>query len=503
MAWLRTSRRLPPGAGDGVNRFLRALWEVRPDLQAQFPDLEGDDGPLLIEWAWRWGTVYDQLPQELLPARPDQAALARPLEAPPRLVRRYGVNVVGLLERELGLGEAARHLVAALDAAHVPVMPIEARSVRSPARPSAAGSALEVDDAVFDISLLCLNGPTIDDFVHEAGPEFFSRRFTAAVWFWEVGVPPASWFEHAHLLDEIWVTTEFMAESLRPAAPVPVVVVPQPVDVRPAAPFDWSTYGIGAGTFVFLFVFDFNSDLKRKNPEGLMVAYSKAFPDDGATALVLKSMNVHTHSVQHERLRLAASRRTDIHFIDEQLEPADRDSLIASCGCYVSLHRSEGFGLTLAEAMLHGRPVVASRHGGNLDFMTDANSLLVDVLPTKVGPDSVYPSDGSWAEPDLDDAARCMRAVVSDPASARARAEIAIADVRARHDPLVVGQRLHSEISRIRSLLDERGTPPAVPLLNGRAAAAAGTALAEARRLRARVADLEAQVRRLAEPPTP
>jgi glycosyltransferase involved in cell wall biosynthesis len=502
VTWLRTSVPLLPGAGHGVNRFLAALWDVRPDLQAQFPDLDGDDGPLLIEWAWRWGVVNDHLPAHVLPPRPDPSVLTRPVDAPPRPSHPDGVNVVGLLERELGLGEAARHLVAALDAVGVPVLPIEARSIVSPVRPSAAGYALDARDAVHDITILCLNGPMIDVFVDEAGSEFFTRRFTVAVWFWEVGAPPPSWFDHAHLLDEIWVATAFMADALRPVAPVPVVVMPQAVEAHAAAPLDWGGFGVDPEAFVFLYMFDHSSDLKRKNPEGLIAAYIDAFPDDGKTALVLKSLNAHKHPANRDLLRVAASRRSDIHVIDEQMEPGDRDALVAACDCYVSLHRSEGFGLTLAEAMLHGRPVIATRYGGTLEFMDDANSLLVDVQPTAVGPGSVYPGDGTWAEPDLDHAARCMRAAVADPAAARTRAATAKADVLARHSPAAVGQRLRTEITRIHSLLDERGSPAKLPEGRRRAAEAAGLALAEARRHRARVAELEVQIRTLGGTPS-
>lgn len=496
LEWCRAPDPSLSGARHGVGRLLRDVWSVRPDLAAHLPDLDGEDGPLLIEWAWRFGVEFDGMPAALLPPRPPASALGRALEDPPTPTRTVrAVNVVGLLERELGLGEAARNLVLALDAADVPVLPIEARCIQGARyRADAAGSALELADATFPVNVVCLNGDAFAHVVEVEGADRFAERPTVGLWFWEVGPPPSSWFEQIHLLDEVWVASTFVAEQIAPSVPVPVAVVPQPLVVSPAAPLDRAGYGIDPDAFVFLFVFDFNSDLERKNPLGLIEAYVRAFPTTGAANLVLKSINGENHPRARDLVRLAASRRPDIRLIEGALPVAERDALLAGCDCYVSLHRSEGFGLTMAEAMAHGRPVIATRYGGNVDFMDDDTAWLVDGVVAEVGDGSVYAGSGSWLDPDLDRAAAAMREVAlgGDGVAARARA----GQERVARDlsPVAIGSKLVALLERQWAAVDGRPDDPRLGVDARRAAATVSTALAQVRAYRRRVDELTARL---------
>ena len=131
--------------------------------------------------------------------------------------------------------------------------------------------------------------------------------------------------------------------------------------------------------FLFLFVFDFFSILERKNPLGLIDAFTRAFrPDEGPT-LVIKTINGERRLTDLERLRAAAAGRRDILIVDEYYSAEQKNALMGLCDCYVSLHRSEGLGLTMAEAMALGKPVIATGYSGNLDFMTPENSYLVEL----------------------------------------------------------------------------------------------------------------------------
>ena len=90
-------------------------------------------------------------------------------------------------------------------------------------------------------------------------------------------------------------------------------------------------------------------------------------------------------------------------------------SLLSECQTYISLHRSEGYGLTLAEAMSLGKPVIATAYSGNMDFMNERNSILVPYEMVTVGNDAFpYPEDSHWAQPDIDFAANAMRELSSD-----------------------------------------------------------------------------------------
>ena len=219
---------------------------------------------------------------------------------------------------------------------------------------------------------------------------------------------------------------------------MPVVVVPLPV-IAPdpgaaAVPFELPD------GFVFLFAFDFFSTLQRKNPLGLVEAFKRAFePGEGPT-LLLKTINAGFRPEARERLRYAIGDRDDIRIVDAMVEPAEMAALFRRADCYVSLHRAEGFGLTLAESMALGKPVIATGFSGNTDFMTPANAYLVDWRLTEVGPAAEhYPEEGTWAEPSLEHAAQLMREVYGDQAAAAERGARAAADVAAQLSPEAVG----------------------------------------------------------------
>ncbi|MBW3653001.1 MAG: tRNA glutamyl-Q(34) synthetase GluQRS, partial [Actinobacteria bacterium] len=157
------------------------------------------------------------------------------------------------------------------------------------------------------------------------------------------------------------------------------------------------------------------STLQRKNPLGLLEAFKRAFAPGEGPHLLLKSFNGDYKPERLVQLREAAGDRPDVHVVDQFVPEAERAALMAACDCYVSLHRSEGFGLTLGEAMALGKPVIGTGYSSNLDFMSSENSYLVRYEMTDVGPEGEnYPAEGRWAEPDLDHAAQLMREVWED-----------------------------------------------------------------------------------------
>jgi glycosyltransferase involved in cell wall biosynthesis len=185
--------------------------------------------------------------------------------------------------------------------------------------------------------------------------------------------------------------------------------------------------------FLFLFIFDYYSVNARKNPIGVVEAFKRAFPDGGPTLLV-KSINGNQRRDALARLEQAAAGRSDIRIHDGYLEPEKKDALVGTCDCYVSLHRSEGLGLTMAEAMSLAKPVIATGYSGNLTFMNEHNSYLVPYSMTTIPPGSdPYPPGVEWAEPDLDHAAELMRRVYERPDEARAVGERARRELLASH----------------------------------------------------------------------
>jgi SAM-dependent methyltransferase len=226
--------------------------------------------------------------------------------------------------------------------------------------------------------------------------------------------------------------------------------------------------------FCFLFVFDYRSVFKRKNPLGLVEAFCEAFEPGSGPSLVIKSICGDEFPAERAALAAAASRRPEIHLIEDMISAEEKNAMIASCDCYVSLHRSEGFGLTMAEAMYFGRPTIATAYSGNLDFMTAGNSYLVPHTMAEIGVDAnPYPPDGEWAEPDLGQAAKLMREVFEDRRGAAERGRRGAADIRRTHSLQAACERIQARAAeaRLQRLVGELRRPDAnrrSPGLTGR-----------------------------------
>jgi glycosyltransferase involved in cell wall biosynthesis len=238
----------------------------------------------------------------------------------------------------------------------------------------------------------------------------------------------------SYLVDELWVGSEHVKKTIEPAVARPVRTFPVPIRRPSAAPVSRSDLGLPADRFAFVFSFNFVSVFERKNPLGLVDAFSRAFAPGEGPILVIKTVNGGQFPRQFEQLHRAAGTNPDVFVIDKSLPAENYHGLVASCDAYASLHRAEGFGLTIAEAMALGKPAVATGYSGNLEFMNERNSYLVPSrlvpIPTGVEP---YVEGGFWAEPDLDAAAAALRQVVEDPGEATARAELASSEIERLH----------------------------------------------------------------------
>lgn len=384
-----------------------------------------------------------------------------------------GVNAAGFLRGGLGLGQAARLYVQALHEAGVPIR-TTTLDVNLPDVVGSDGRRAQVKTTDFadlhvegdlPFNLICVNAPELPAFHKDLGETFFEGRYTIGVWAWEVNAVPGSWDRAFGLVDEIWTYSRYVQEIFEQVSPIPVVRMPLPI-VAPPPGGDISGLRLADG-FTFLFLFDFYSTLARKNPLGLIEAFTRAFAPGEGPHLVLKS---HNGDFKPERMKLltdAIGDRPDIRLVDEFLAEADMAALMRRADCYVSLHRAEGFGLTLGETMALGKPVIATGFSANLDFMTEANSYLVRHTETQVGSEGEnYPEQGIWAEPDLDHAAELLRAVWTDQEEARRRGERGRRDIAREFSLEAVGEQARGRLKRLASV--QRRSKSA----NGRLAAA-------------------------------
>lgn len=362
------------------------------------------------------------------------------------------MRVAGYFQGVMGTGEHGRQLVNALRSQGVPVELITLRPDGPPEDeellPSLGGN--EEGQRFARFNLLCVNADMVPATAAGLGKEFFARRHTIGYWAWEVSAFPtqfASAFDH---LDEVWTGSKHVADAVSRSARRPVHVIPQPVSLDPASGSAPTPAGVPEG-FRFLFAFDYLSVFERKNPLAVIRAFERAFPTPSEAVLIIKALNAERDPTARERLWAAAA-RPDIHLIERRLTRAERDGLLNGADCYVSLHRAEGFGYTLAEAMWLGKPVIATGYSGNLDFMTAENSYLVDygLVPIGSGNDP-YPPDGVWAEPDVEHAARLMRQVFEHRDEAHTRGALAAQDIPRTHGPEAAGRAMVERLNTLAS----------------------------------------------------
>jgi glycosyltransferase involved in cell wall biosynthesis/SAM-dependent methyltransferase len=421
-----------------INRYATALWESRQDLRDVFPDIEGASAIAYLEWMRNFGDETGMSVDLLLgPAEPNGdgpgAETGGSGEEEESSGPRSGVNVVGYISSERGVGEAARQIISALEVRGIPAAPIDTPA--DPAEIKHVLTGIADSEHPYDFNLICVNADMLPAVAGALGQRFFIGHRTAGLWFWEISTFPEQWFTSFQHLDEVWVASEFIAEALRPVSPIPVQTMRVPV--TPAEPEDLSRSELNMPEgFTFLFVFDYRSVFRRKNPLGLVEAFCQAFEPGEGPSLVIKSIFGEEFPAHSEQLRQAVADRPEIHLIEDNISAAAKNAMVASCDCYVSLHRSEGLGLTMAEAMYFGKPVIATAYSGNLDFMSAENSFLVPFEEVPIGEDAnPYPPDGEWAEPDLEYAAETMRAVFRDRAAREERGRRGAADIRLTHSP--------------------------------------------------------------------
>jgi glycosyltransferase involved in cell wall biosynthesis len=439
--WLRE---VPADSLRRIPRYLDVLWESRYDLKVSYPDVAVGEVDDYLEWVSRSGFDEAPLVRFLGTSGPPAARGAHIVDLGRQ---RGGVDLIGYFRAELGVGEAGRLLRMGLGAAAIPTDTIPCTG--TPSRQDHPFEASGV--ARYDTVILAVNADQFGAVRHEFGGPFFDHRYVIGQWFWEIEQFPKLYHPAFKWLHEVWVATDHMRSALTATnPPVPVQLMPLPLLAPPVDPsIDRSFFGLD-DRFMFLFNFDMFSVVQRKNPAGVIDAFTRAFAPGEGPVLVIKSING-THRLEElERLRWSCRGRSDIVIIDEYFDAMTSAALTALCDCYVSLHRAEGLGLTMSEAMALGKPVIATAYSGNLDFMTPETARLVPWEPVEIGLGAdPYPPDATWAEPDLDVAARHMRDVYDDPTAAADLGRAAQRDLVARFSPEVVGARMKQRLDKI------------------------------------------------------
>jgi GT2 family glycosyltransferase/glycosyltransferase involved in cell wall biosynthesis len=467
-----------------VTRFMYYIWQSRPDLKRAF-DLRDKASRLeyckwfLLEASREYGLSAEAYPDDLLarlaacggvladkarsvsdeknrPAlRPaidlSRGVVAHDQESPPSA---DGANLVGYFRGEFGLGELSRMVARAFDAVQIPFSVVDYREVGLHGSADNSIEHLIRGSRRFKVNVLNINADILPTLYFKFGESFFSGHYNIGYWAWELPKCPPEFDMAFSMVDEVWAISDFVTKSLQTRSPVPILNMPLAVTI-PVLQNRYSKayFGLPEDGFQFVFTFDAASFLARKNPIATVRAFKLAFPrGDEKVHLVLKTMNVPMRDPLWDAV--VAEARTDrrIAIMDKRLSRDEVVGLNSVCDAFVSLHRSEGFGFSLAEAMLLGKPLVATNYSGSREFARESTACVVDYKLVAV-PEDCYPfwQDQVWAEPDVEHAAVLMRRLVDDD---RYREEIARAGqcfVRDNFNAKTIGERYAARLGELKS----------------------------------------------------
>ncbi len=440
-----------PQAPNGFTVLASLLLTFRPDLGQRFSAGTPAGLQSFVAWLRDGGLDQSGLGAYARPQRQGPYVSAR-RGAIPAPSRTRGVNLIGYADAELGIGEDLRTTASALETAGIPFSVFNLELDAGISRGDGSVMAHAADDLPFEVNLFCITGYETGRLMVQHGPAMFAGRRNIGCWPWELPRWPAELKVVYSLVDELWASSRFTADcfrrdGIRPVRHMPLTVLPPPA-IAPAR----GRFGLPPDRFLFLFNFDVSSYMARKNPFAAVQAFRRAFPigERDEVGLVVKAMRGGGDSPAWSRLMEAVREDPRIFVINEVLDRSALFALYASCDAYVSLHRAEGFGRTMAEAMLLGLPVIATGWSGNADFVTPETGWPVRHTLIPVGPDE-YPFGlgTEWADPDPAHAAACMRAVAAGGPEVQARRAAARRLIADTLSPAARGRAIAARLEEI------------------------------------------------------
>lgn len=474
---------------DFISPYMRALWASRADLRATFPDI---DNPFyrhhFIRWVIDNATAENGVPAEYVESLRNKLKNSGQTVGPagrlfvkvaetlgPPIVTKFpvawrekakaliyrsssvtteealpadsgepvapGLNIIGYVRSEHGVGESSRRCASAALAADI-AMSMYDFTVGNPSR---------LLDTSFEryitannphrVNLFHINADQIPTMASALGRKFLIGHYNIGFWHWELPDFPDEWLGAFELLDEVWAPTSFVVQSISEKSPVPVLRMPHAIDFSITGSVTRVPLGLPEKDFLFLTMYDLSSFQARKNPQAVIKAFHRAFPDQSGVKLVVKTQNSQFSPDELRELHEFTSENPGIIHIDRTMTRQEVYELEALCDCFVSLHRSEGFGLGLAESMFLGKPVIGTNWSANTDFMNHANSCPVNYrlveLERSYGP---YAKGQFWADPDVEHAAWYMKKLVEDQPWRNEIGKAGELTIKTQYSPKVIGE---------------------------------------------------------------
>ncbi|GMK39872.1 hypothetical protein PCCS19_29270 [Paenibacillus sp. CCS19] len=313
---------------------------------------------------------------------------------------------------------------------------------------------LEIPSPIHKCTIMQFNPDYMPHVLGRFGHHLVDRKYTIGYWHWEMTDIPDNWADSWPYVHEIWTPSRFVRDVVSAKSPVPVLTMPYGIAVPALHGTPQSSraaYGLPDNSFLFLTMFDTHSFVERKNPIGALNAFLHAFGAvNPSVGLVLKANHANAGGPALEFLKQRVASCRNVYWIEAPMTREQTSGLIASCDAYVSLHRAEGFGLAIAEAMAMSKPVIATNWSGNTDFLQSSNGCPVRYTlvpnPITIGP---YQAGGWWAEPDLQHAADYMKQLVSDRVTGLRIGAAAAHTIATRYNPAVLGGAMRNRLAEI------------------------------------------------------
>ncbi|MBS0633206.1 MAG: glycosyltransferase family 4 protein [Verrucomicrobia bacterium] len=363
-------------------------------------------------------------------------------------------NLAGFLTADLGVGESARCMARAADAAGIELalVPLKLNCKNRLGDLSFADRLQSANP--HRINVVHIDAPASADIDHHHGKAFRAGKYNIGYWAWELPEFPDAWVPSFAFFDEIWTPSDFATAAIAMKSPRPVLTMPHAISfARPTGDLR-TRFGLPADKFLFLFLYDLNSYSARKNPQAVLAAFHRAVAASPAfasqAALVIKVQNTAENPADFAALQAAVADLPGTVLITGTLPREEIYALEAACDCFVSLHRAEGFGLAVAESMYLGKPVISTDWSATAEFVNHDNGCPVRCTLTTIeqthGP---YTKGQTWAEPDVAHAAEWMQRLCADRALAARLGTAGRVTIETRFSPAAIGARYRRRLESL------------------------------------------------------
>lgn len=368
-----------------------------------------------------------------------------------------GINEYGMLRADNGLAQGAKLYARALISSGIPYTLINMDFLEFLPQVDRRLDQYISRKGKYAVNLIHINADQIEKACYDFPHRLFDDHYNIGVWLWELEKIPDSWIEKMDYFDEIWTPSCFVSNAVRKATDKPVVTIPYGIET-PTENIGRKEFGFRESEFLVLAMYDSNSYVTRKNPNGAVDAFLKAFGNgEKDAALVLKVSNGYPEELEALKKRLESS-GIRYYLITERLSKPRLNALIACCDVFISMHRSEGFGLVIAEAMSLRVPVVATGWSSNVEFMPAECTCRVGYRMVPVGDAYQYKEETQmWADPDTDEAAEYLKMLKADPGKANKMAEEAQKYIQQEYSIQACGEKMAKRYAEIQAELKAKG----------------------------------------------